>query len=428
MTLPAWERERSHTRGYAKRDSTSTALYQVVSAGAESLKQTWSELYESHYGALRKEVVEAFSKFLECGVLAHGCARAHCTNPECNHSELIPFSCKRRCLCPSCDAKRAVIFAEKLEYEVLLKLPHQHGIFTVPKRVRPYFKFTRANLSILYGASWQAWSDCVAESCPEGKTGAVMALHTASSSLAWHPHIHSLLLSGALLPDGSFYPVEVDSDMLKVRFEYYALKALVELELLSKEAADNILTWPHTGFSAYLGQVIEATDAKQRLYVARYLKKCPVSNKRLSLSTEHGETVVNLRAVRNGQVQERKFTVLSFLAELQQHIPDLWEQTSRFFGLYSCRCRGAERAKKKSEQPAPTLQHLPQEAKAPSPKWAALMKRVFEINPLECPRCKSEMTIKAFITDPKEINRICENLGIKPARAPPLRFTVPLAA
>ncbi len=46
-----------------------------------------------------------------------GCARAYCAN--CQHSELIAFSCKRRSLCPSCDAKRSLLFAEHLHQNIL---------------------------------------------------------------------------------------------------------------------------------------------------------------------------------------------------------------------------------------------------------------------------------------------------------------------
>jgi hypothetical protein len=47
-----------------------------------------------------------------CAILAHGAARVHCDG--CKHSLLIAFSCKRRGVCPSCGAKRAVKFAEHI--------------------------------------------------------------------------------------------------------------------------------------------------------------------------------------------------------------------------------------------------------------------------------------------------------------------------
>ena len=57
------------------------------------------------------------------------------------------------------------------------------------------------------------------------------------------------------------------------------------------------------------------------------------------------------------------------------------------------------------------------------------MKRMLEINPLECPRCKSGMRIVAFVTDYKEVSKIMASLNIphpvmpKPLeRAPPDDF------
>ena len=55
-----------------------------------------------------------------------------------------------------------------------------------------------------------------------------------------------------------------------------------------------MLTWEHTGFSAIIGECIEAADTKQRLFVARYLKKCAISNERLSVTIQGKDTVVHL--------------------------------------------------------------------------------------------------------------------------------------
>ena len=43
--------------------------------------------------------------------------------------------------------------------------------------------------------------------------------------------------------------------------------------------------------------------------------------------------------------------------------------------------------------------------------WAMLMKRVFEIDVLECPRCKSRMQRIAFITQTDVIARILDSIG-----------------
>jgi predicted aconitase len=46
-------------------------------------------------------VEKDFRAYLRCGILAHGFARARCE--DCGHERLIPFSCKGRGICPSCN-------------------------------------------------------------------------------------------------------------------------------------------------------------------------------------------------------------------------------------------------------------------------------------------------------------------------------------
>jgi len=50
--------------------------------------------------------------------------------------------------------------------------------------------------------------------------------------------------------------------------------------------------------------------------------------------------------------------------------------------------------------------------------WARLIAKVYEINPLLCPRCGSEMSLIAVITDPAEVRKILRHL-LKIGRAPP---------
>jgi hypothetical protein len=52
-------------------------------------------------------------------------------------------------------------------------------------------------------------------------------------------------------------------------------------------------------------------------------------------------------------------------------------------------------------------------------RWAALLRRVFEIDALRCTRCGSTMRLVAAIEDPETARRILECLEL-PARAPPL--------
>ena len=60
-------------------------------------------------------------------------------------------------------------------------------------------------------------------------------------------------------------------------------------------------------------------------------------------------------------------------------------------------------------------------------RWAELLRRILEVEPLPCPRCGETMRIVAFITEPKVIDRILEHVrrtqtSRRRQRAPPSRW------
>ena len=140
MEQNLWERRRSElcpSENYKTRRPEQTPLYRLVYNFRDDLEYQWEALFQQKYGFLRASVLDSFDKYLNCGVFENGAARAVC--PKCHHSILVPFSCKQRCLCTSCDAKRAVIFAEHLHEKVLLPYSHRHMVFAIPKRLRVCF-------------------------------------------------------------------------------------------------------------------------------------------------------------------------------------------------------------------------------------------------------------------------------------------------
>ena len=57
--------------------------------------------------------------------------------------------------------------------------------------------------------------------------------------------------------------------------------------------------------------------------------------------------------------------------------------------------------------------------------WARLIRKIYEADPLVCPRCKGPMRVIALIDDPAVVRRILEHLGRwapEPAeRGPPVQ-------
>ena len=114
-----------------------------------------------------------------------------------------------------------------------------------------------------------------------------------------------------------------------------------------------------------------------------------------------------------------------WLELLCKHVPDRYEHLVRYAGWYSNRARG-ERAKKSCPSAAvvlassdePMASEFSARARA---TWARLIRKVYEADPLECPRCKGPMWVIALIEDLGVIRRILEHLGCRPR---PVRIAV----
>jgi hypothetical protein len=179
-----------------------------------------------------------------------------------------------------------------------------------------------------------------------------------------------------------------------------------------------------SGFSVWVGPEIASDDADARLFLSQYLTKCPVMLTRISIERQEDKDVVRYSSDKG----IREFTPLDFLAELSAHIPNLFEQTVRFYGAYSPRSRGKRSALNAASSPQ-VQTPLPASTEPPlksavSRSWARLIKKVYEVDPLLCPKCGSPMKIKAFITTPKEVARLMENLQL-PNFHPPPKLIVP---
>ena len=108
-----------------------------------------------------------------------------------------------------------------------------------------------------------------------------------------------LYLYGVTQPDGTFQSIVIDQARLQVQFADKVLTALRDAELLSLDDIDNIKNWRHSGFNVYIGEPIVFIDQQSLLFVARYLRKCPLSNERLTI-IEHptGEPASSIQRTR----------------------------------------------------------------------------------------------------------------------------------
>jgi hypothetical protein len=102
------------------------------------------------------------------------------------------------------------------------------------------------------------------------------------------------------------------------------------------------------------------------------------------------------------------------------HVPAKGAHLVRYYGWYSNKARGMRRkALEAAATPRVDAAAIPARNRA-SQTWAMLIKRVYESDPLECPKCGGRMTVIAFIEPPQGevIERILRHCGLWQAATP----------
>ena len=121
---------------------------------------------------------------------------------------------------------------------------------------------------------------------------------------------------------------------------------------------------------------------------------------------------------------------LDFLARLVTHIPNPGQVMTRYDGWYASRTRGTRRRQataSEAEAPGAIVDPEDWSLRAARYRWAELLRRIFEVDPLACPRCRGPMRILAVLTDPAVITGILAHRARTRERTrspPPLRRRV----
>ena len=129
---------RMESKVYRPRKPRQSPLWRCLRDHYERFRLNYEQTFEKTHGFWRDVVDQVVQKFLKCGDLAQGFARIGACG--CGNELLLPFSCKCRNFCPSCHQKKVLLFGEQVRYEIVYPVPHRQYVFTIPKRLRCYFR------------------------------------------------------------------------------------------------------------------------------------------------------------------------------------------------------------------------------------------------------------------------------------------------
>ena len=209
--------------------------------------------------------------------------------------------------------------------------------------------------------------------------------------------------------------------------------------LLKEDFVENLMSWRHSGFS--IDNSVRIFDDQTRENLAEYMARPPLSLKKIRHEPFKSRVLFHTTYSEYFKQNVKMFDALDFIAELTQHIPPKGVQLIRRYGLYSSRIKGrwsemahvVERAPngwKASHvvatedpgdlgfEPLSVSATVEVDADCRKQAWARLLSKVYEVDPLVCPKCGSEMKVIAVIQETKEIRRILAHL-VKIGRSPP---------
>jgi hypothetical protein len=201
----------------------------------------------------------------------------------------------------------------------------------------------------------------------------------------------------------------IDPHAAELLFRHKIFQLLKTQGLLSDERIELLLSWRHTGFSVDNSVTVYPSDEQGLERLARYMIRSPVSLQRLNYIPETQQVLYQSN---KGHDQEDSDVIdsMEFLARVLMHVPDLNKAYIRNYGIYSNRSQLKPRkdstfaeATQNEDPPCVSNSNLRR-------RWANLIRRVYQAEPLICQKCGSKMRILSFITQPRVINKILEHL------------------
>ena len=287
---------------------------------------------------------------LNCKTGAYGVNISRCSS--CGHIQFHNNSCRDRS-CPMCQALSNELWIDA-QNEHVLDIDYYHIVFTCPSELNPLIY---CNQKEMYSLFFHTVAETVMELSGNpahlgGTPGFISVMHTWSSDLSYHPHIHVLCTGGGLDADGNwkqkregyFLPGKAIAKVFKGKF----LSGLKELHKEGKlcyagEAEKYRNHYEYRDLMNLCYQKDWVTDIRESFagaesvmhYLGRYTHRIAISNGRILRMDEKGVTF-RVKDYRNGGVwKELTLDGVEFVRRFLMHVPPGRFVRIRHYGLLS---------------------------------------------------------------------------------------------
>lgn len=389
--------------GYRPRRPQQSVLHRVVREHLETFLAQGREQSESGEG-YPYYVEKELRDYLLCGDMSRGFTRVRCG--ACGHELLLPFSCKRRGICPSCSSRRMSDEAAWLVDAVLPQARYRQWTLTFPFALRLMMARDHRLITSVFGVAMRilfAWQRRQARRAghPAAQNAAVLALQRFGGAMNLNVHGHALVPDGVFVLEGGHCvlvplapPEEKDLLAMTARLAR-RVTALLERryqsmdegagefldgalgEAMSRPAlplwtreeeeqdAEAVAPRPKRcasvdGFSIHAGTAVSESDRLGLEKLCRYGLRPAFSHQRLWLAPD-GKVIVGLRKPwpTPSGARELLLEPLVFLRRLASLTPPPYAHLIRHYGLFAPGAKGRDLL-----PPAPPSPHGPRATSA----------------------------------------------------------------
>ena len=414
--------EWSGGRCYRPRERVKGPLFRVV---LDHLEEFEAQLAWPRDDEVRPDprVVERLRKYIECGIHRFGVARYQC--PKCGDDVFVPFSCKIRGLCPSCDAKRATVTMSNAVDRLLPERPYRQWVLVVPKRLRRLMDIHPTLIGETATMLAREVELFLRDRCGDGSPANISFVQRFGNRLNLHQHVHAVISDGVFHKEAGLFgdalgfrasrpPTEEEVRELTESLRHKVLRRFKKLGRLSDLDVKNMLSWPHSGFSVHAEAYAPPGDREGLQQLLYYCARPALSVKNVFYYRKQNRVVYRTEP-RGGESWSLSMAPLGVLRKWGLLMPPPRKNLVRYYGalgpnsplrelLVEAASQGTARARLREKKAAVCAQLR---------SWAACLARVFEVFPLICPKCSVEMVPVAVIMRDRELVRLLTYLGLE---------------
>ncbi len=330
-------------------------------------------------------------------------------------------------------------------------MPYRQWVLVLPKRLRYFVHRDKHLPGEISGLLAQALTDFYRRRAAAPEDAAPAQFHVLQrfgSSVNLHLHDHAVVSDGVFsldngtlrftsAPPPTFEEVAELVELLRRRI----LKRMLRMRVLPEATVNEMLAWPHGGFSLDGGTFVEAQDRAGLERLLLYVLRSALSLKHLTYAPERDLVRYRPAKGRPDSPAVLQWTGAEFVGRMAALIPPARKHLVRYYGALGPRSPLRWAVSQAARQKAGTAEleagyavtvlgkverAARQAVRASARAWAVCLKRIFEVSPVLCVKCGGVMVLTALILNDAELDRILAHQGwpmhfptTSPARAPP---------